>query len=240
MTIAVLSKGRKITQRSASWIIAWCFTTKAYPEKTKCKMFFWFKFHRVGFLSEAPSVQNQRTPFFVHHIYYVRPSILSILFSLLVVTQIRGHIAGSSPPLPALRFVPCFFIARRFQLFLPSSTRVELFLLALGALSSWSFLIFANNFRISPQRDSNSRTNTSSLRGLPLNHRGDRLYSAVLLYLEEEPSSLILFRYVRRTSILEHGVAGYILPPPRTASTCLLYTSPSPRDRQKSRMPSSA
>ena len=25
-----------------------------------------------------------------------------------------------------------------------------------------------------------------------------------------------------------------------TASTCLLYTSPSPRDRQKSRMPSSA
>ena len=26
----------------------------------------------------------------------------------------------------------------------------------------------------------------------------------------------------------------------RTASTCLLYTSPSPRDRQKSRMPSSA
>ena len=29
-------------------------------------------------------------------------------------------------------------------------------------------------------------------------------------------------------------------PPPATPSTCLLYTSPSPRDRQKSRMPSSA
>ena len=27
---------------------------------------------------------------------------------------------------------------------------------------------------------------------------------------------------------------------PSGASTCLLYTSPSPRDRQKSRMPSSA
>ena len=27
---------------------------------------------------------------------------------------------------------------------------------------------------------------------------------------------------------------------PAMASTCLLYTSPSPRDRQKSRMPSSA
>ena len=34
--------------------------------------------------------------FFFHPIYYLRPSILS----LLVVTQIRGHIAGSSPPLP--------------------------------------------------------------------------------------------------------------------------------------------
>ena len=28
--------------------------------------------------------------------------------------------------------------------------------------------------------------------------------------------------------------------PDRSASSCLLYTSPSPRDRQKSRMPSSA
>ena len=34
--------------------------------------------------------------FFFHPIYYLRPSILS----LLVVTQIRGHIAGSSLPLP--------------------------------------------------------------------------------------------------------------------------------------------
>ena len=55
--------------------------------------------------------------------------------SLLVATQIRGHIAGSSPPSP-LRFVPSIFIARRFQLFLPSSTRVELCLPTLGALSS--------------------------------------------------------------------------------------------------------
>ena len=33
-------------------------------------------------------------------------------------------------------------------------------------------------------------------------------------------------------------VAGYQLP--NIPNTCLLYTSPSPRDRQKSRMPSSA
>ena len=37
--------------------------------------------------------------FFFHPIYYLRPSILSL--SLLVVTQIRGHIAGSSLPLHA-------------------------------------------------------------------------------------------------------------------------------------------
>ena len=74
-----------------------------------------------------------------------------------------------------LWFVLCIFIARRLQLFLLSSTRVELCLPTLGALSSWSFLIFANKFRISPRRDSNSRTNTSSIRGIPQDHRGDRL-----------------------------------------------------------------
>ena len=59
--------------------------------------------------------------FFFHPIYYLRPSVLS----LLVATQIWGHITGSSPPYQ-LRFVPCIFIARRIQPFLPSSTRVGL------------------------------------------------------------------------------------------------------------------
>ena len=71
--------------------------------------------------------------------------IFALLFyslSLLVVTQIRGHIAGSSPPTP-LRFVPCIFIGRRFQLFLPSSTRIDLCLPTPGVLSAvdpFSFL----------------------------------------------------------------------------------------------------
>ena len=32
----------------------------------------------------------------------------------------------------------------------------------------------------------------------------------------------------------------YVMGQPITVNSCLLYTSPSPRDRQKSRMPSSA
>ena len=36
------------------------------------------------------------------------------------------------------------------------------------------------------------------------------------------------------------GAQGATGPTGPTGSTCLLYTSPSPRDRQKSRMPSSA
>ena len=55
---------------------------------------------------------------------------------LLVVTQIRGHIAGSSPPPTHYGSCLAFFIARRFQLFLLPSTRVELCLPTLGALSS--------------------------------------------------------------------------------------------------------
>ena len=104
-----------------------------------------------------------------HPFSYLRPS-----FSFppaAVVTQIRGHMQALVPPSP-LRYVPCSFIARRFQLFPSSSTRVELRLptLRVGA-RSWSFFPFfyANKFEISPRRDSNSRINTmnSSIRGLP-------------------------------------------------------------------------
>ena len=44
---------------------------------------------------------------------------------------------------------------------------------------------------------------------------------------------------VHHNVIGEHG-ASRVLLAPAPAGTCLLYTSPSPRDRQKSRMPSSA
>ena len=40
-------------------------------------------------------------------------------------------------------------------------------------------------------------------------------------------------------SISENEIVG-LLGPNGAGKTCLLYTSPSPRDRQKSRMPSSA
>ena len=40
--------------------------------------------------------------------------------------------------------------------------------------------------------------------------------------------------------VLQDGVTGWIDAGSQGADPCLLYTSPSPRDRQKSRMPSSA
>ena len=103
--------------------------------------------------------------------------ILALLLpSLLVVTQIRGHIGGPPPPSP-LRYNNAFtFIARRIQHFLPSSTRVDLYLpTLLGALSSLSFCcIFVNKVKISPRWESNSRTNATNIRGQPLDHRGGR------------------------------------------------------------------
>ena len=60
--------------------------------------------------------------FFFHPIYYLRPFYSR---SLLVVTQIRGHITGSSPPLPTTVRALHFF--RENSSALPSSTRVELF-----------------------------------------------------------------------------------------------------------------
>ena len=103
----------------------------------------------ICFFSTSHLLSAPSAPFFA----------LSLL--LIVETQIRSHIAGSSPPSP-LRFVRCIFIARRFQLFLPSSTRVELCLPTLRTLSSLSFLLFwEDKFEISPRRDSNSRANTT-------------------------------------------------------------------------------
>ena len=70
--------------------------------------------------------------YFFHPFYYLRPSILSPSYS-------RSSDPGShSRVYPPPHYGSClaFFIARRFQLFLPSSTRAELCLPTLGALSS--------------------------------------------------------------------------------------------------------
>ena len=86
-------------------------------------------------------------------------SIPLIVFALLFpLPPSRNSDLGSHSRLispPALQFLPCISIAKKNQLFLASSTRVELCLPTLGALSSWSFFsfsFFANKFRISPRR----------------------------------------------------------------------------------------
>ena len=56
-------------------------------------------------------------------------------------------------------------------------------------------------------------------------YAADKLLKQALKYLEKDPEKNFL-------QILDIGE--------KLAKSCLLYTSPSPRDRQKSRMPSSA
>ena len=75
-------------------------------------------------------------------IYYLRPS--SSLSPSNFVTQIRGHIAGSSTPPFPLRYVPSFLSRDIFQPCLPSSsTRTELCLPTLqGALENWILFYF--------------------------------------------------------------------------------------------------
>ena len=124
-------------------------------------------FH-VHFLSSFPSFNIDRcqlvTPFII----------FAFLFSL---PPSRNSDPGShtrlfSPSSP-LRFVPCIFIARRFQLFLPSSTRVQLNRACptLGALSTRSFLCLHKKSKF---HHGGIRTHgptlcrsTRSIRGLP-------------------------------------------------------------------------
>ena len=96
--------------------------------------------------------------------------------SLLVVTQIRGHIAGSSLHIPTT--VRALHIYRDKISALSSLVDSRRIVLTHARCSQQLIpvLFFANIFKISPRRDSNSRTNASSIRGLPLVHRGDRQY----------------------------------------------------------------
>ena len=102
-------------------------------------------------------------------------------FSLLVVTQIRGHVAGSSPSFPR-RFVPCIYIAYNISDLssLVGSRRT----VPTHARRSQHLILFLKSLPINSESHhggihSNSRINTvnsinSSIRGLPLYHRGDR------------------------------------------------------------------
>ena len=63
-----------------------------------------------------------------------------------------------------------------------------------------------------------------------------------LVHRDLKPQNLLLSERSSRATlkIADFGFARYIQPHGGMADTCLLYTSPSPRDRTRSRMPSSA
>ena len=52
---------------------------------------------------------------------------------------------------------------------------------------------------------------------------------------EKKGVKTVVKRFIKRVYFRANGMKSY-----STVGICLLYTSPSPRDRQKSRMPSSA
>ena len=49
-----------------------------------------------------------------------------------------------------------------------------------------------------------------------------------------------VYVYLNKDAMIESAKEGVVKAATEAVSGCLLYTSPSPRDRQKSRMPSSA
>ena len=67
----------------------------------------------------------------------------------------------------------------------------------------------------------------------------DRGIEEIEKLVNEHTSKLYTEEEVRALLDMQRGNC-YVAVYNKTLSTCLLYTSPSPRDRQKSRMPSSA
>ena len=113
-----------------------------------------------------------------HPISYLRPNFSPSLL-VIVVTQIRGHIAGSSPPIPTTVRALHFYREKILAVSSLVDSRRIVLTHARHSQQLIFFFLFANKFKISPQRDSISRTNThssiSSIRGLPLVNRADRL-----------------------------------------------------------------
>ena len=132
--------------------------------------------------AERTHASNPGTSFlffsFFFLLFFFIPFILSsplYPLSLLVVTQIRGHIAGSSPLLPATVRDLHFYREKISALSSLVDSRRIVLTHARRSQQLILIYIFANKFKISPRRDSNSRTSTSSIRGPPLVNRGDRL-----------------------------------------------------------------
>ena len=77
--------------------------------------------------------------------------------------------------------------------------------------------------------------------------RLERLKAEIATYIEDRPgcSAADIVAYLsNERKMRNHGLTarkiGYFIPRHMKNSICLLYTSPSPRDRSLSRMPSSA
>ena len=171
--------------------------------------------------------------FFFHPIYLSSPFYSS---SLLVVTQIRGHI-GSSCPLPTTVRAFQFYrekisalssIVDSRRIVLTHARRSQQLILFFSSF----FFFFANKFKISPRRDSNSRTSTSSIRGLPLVNRGDRLTLKREMKIrskgrQEQRKGRNTRSKNKETNTSWINIKSYLSP---KVDRCLLYTSPSPRD----------
>ena len=81
-------------------------------------------------------------------------------------------------------------------------------------------------------------SNVASTNGLDYQLRSDSSYGVINLDKPANPSSHEVVAWIRRILRVEKTGHSGTLDPKVTG--CLLYTSPSPRDRQKARMPSSA
>ena len=114
-------------------------------------------------------------------VFFFIPFIIFALLFYLPATNSRNSDPGShsrlfSPPTHYGSCLVFFFSREDFSSSLIDSRRIVL----THARRSQQFIlffyfIFANKFKISSRQDSNSRTNISSIRGLPLVHRGDRV-----------------------------------------------------------------
>ena len=118
--------------------------------------------------------------FFFHPIYYLRPSILSPSYFNSRNSDPGSHTSRLFSPPTHYDSCLAYFYREKISALASLVDSRRIVLTHTRRSQQLIHLLFLQiNSKISPRRDSNSRTNTSSIRGLPLVRRGDRYTSYV-------------------------------------------------------------
>ena len=128
---------------------------------------------RRSFSFLLSTIISIRTPF-----YYLGPSFLSPYVLIVVVTQIRGHVAGYSPPLPTTGYFEVYTYVRVFEFYRDETEHfIQAFLASVDSKGlPVRMIIYTYDINTYPWVNTSTQTGTAAV--IPATARYYRYYSS--------------------------------------------------------------